>query len=209
MDLFGDQRLRGAQHVRYVARIPPRIVFVPRQIAIGSADDLARVVEPDVARERLVAAFVHPVDVLPVDGRRQGGQHRVEVGLLLAGFGRSLGDANFEQAALPLQRNLQDRKRPQMTLALRDPPQQKRRLEQHPRGVFHRPPRRRGQHAEDRFRPEQPANQMIDRHQRDGRQKDPPITIERQDRQRTEHVKMGLDPPPRQVDQQRRVHDLG
>ena len=75
-------------------------------------------------------------------------------------------------------------------------------LEQHPGGVLEPPPLAGDHHAVDRLRPEDPAQQVIERHDDCRRNQHPPVAIERQEGQRAEDVKVGLDPPTGQMNEQ-------
>ena len=67
-------------------------------------------------------------------------------------------------------------------------------LEENPTRLFQPPPGADGGDAENRFRTEHAANEMIDRHDNRRRNQHLPIPIGRQERQRTEHVKVRFDP---------------
>ena len=86
--------------------------------------------------------------------------------------------------------------------ALLDGNQQKDVFKNHPAGMFEPAPGTGRQHAEDRLRPEDPAQQVIHGHDHRGRNQHAPIPIKCQERQRTEHVKMGFNAAARQMDEQ-------
>src|SRR6185295_19850259 len=65
-----------------------------------------------------------------------------------------------------------------------------------------------GQYAIDRLRPEQSAKRMVERNDGGSGDENGHVTIERQECERAEHVKMGLDPSSHQVNQQRRSQRL-
>ena len=76
-------------------------------------------------------------------------------------------------------------------------------LEDHPGGVLQPAPLTRDQHAVDRLRPEDAAQQVIERHDDGGGNQDTPVAIKRQKRQRAEDVEMRFDASAGQVNQQR------
>ena len=64
------------------------------------------------------------------------------------------------------------------------------------------------QHAVDRLRPEDAAQQVVDRDHDRRRHQHPPVAVEREERERAEHVEVRLDAAAGQVDQQRRRQHL-
>ena len=71
-----------------------------------------------------------------------------------------------------------------------------------------RAPRRRGQHAVDRLRPEHASQEVVGTTTADAVASTGPVAIERQQRERAEHVEVGLDAAAGEMDEQRRGEHL-
>ena len=76
-------------------------------------------------------------------------------------------------------------------------------LEDDPRGVLEPAPLAGDEHAVDRLRPEDAAQQVIERDDDRRRDEHAPVAVEREKGQRAEHVEMRLDAAARQMDEQR------
>ncbi len=76
-------------------------------------------------------------------------------------------------------------------------------LEEHPARVFEPAPGTDREHAEDRLRPEDAPCEMIRRHHHGRGGEDTPVAIEGEKGKRTEDVKVSLDAPPSEMDEQR------
>ncbi len=76
-------------------------------------------------------------------------------------------------------------------------------FEPDPGRMFEPAPLARHEHAVDRLRPEDAAQQVIERDHDGGRDEDAPVAIKRQERQRAEHVEMRFDAAAGQEDEQR------
>jgi hypothetical protein len=75
--------LAGAHDLLVAADVEVGLVAVGQQVAVGSADRLARGGQPQVAGALLVAAEVDAVAVLPEDGAGDVGDELLEEGALL------------------------------------------------------------------------------------------------------------------------------
>ncbi len=82
-------------------------------------------------------------------------------------------------------------------------------LEEHPRGVLDPPPVAGDQDPEDRSRPVEAPKVVIQTDHHGGGRQHPPVAVEGQEGERSEYVKMGLDPAPREVDQEGTQKHLG
>ncbi len=82
-------------------------------------------------------------------------------------------------------------------------------FEDHPERVLQPSPWAHRRDAIDRTRPEEPPEEMVQRHDRRGRDQHPRVAVERQEGQRAEDVEVGLDPAAHQVDEQRGTSTSG
>lgn len=81
-------------------------------------------------------------------------------------------------------------------------------LKQDPAGVLDPAPRAGGQHAKDRLRPEDATREMVRGHHNGRRNQHLPVAINRQECQRTEHMKMRFEAAAGQVNQEGRGEHL-
>src|SRR6266498_3211162 len=86
--------------------------------------------------------------------------------------------------------------------ALKTPNHQDRIFECDPEGVFEKPPPLGVGNAVDRLGPEESPEKMVGRHHDRRRNEHPPVSIESQKRERTEHVKVCFDASASQMNEQ-------
>ncbi len=72
-----------------------------------------------------------------------------------------------------------------------------------PGGVLQPSPMTRSQHPEDGFGPEDAPQEMVEAHDHSGGQQDPPVAIERDEGERSEHMEVGFDAAPGEVNEER------
>ncbi len=217
VDLFSGRQLRcpleGDHAHRQHADRHPRLRAVQLGVCAGAGlkfqHPLGVVQRPDareaaveVLHQRLGALLQHRAQLGPARQRQtDGGRQRCQRPLVILRL-LARADLLFERCgALG--------RLPHLGQAADARHQQEHVFEHHPGRVLEPAPLARDEHAIHRLRPEQAAQHVIQRHDDGGGNHDAPVTIERQERQRAEHVEVRFDASAREVDQQGAHQHLG